>query len=199
MGVYQSISTPVSASSLCCGSSHPTWSEAISGVNDGVNPSEMQASLTTIAESLQRAALVLRNLKLESSDLPNIKASVHEDSKFSTSRTRARSVSGAFQRLPKISGIKAPIGTCPKSHNTFLWPSFTPAGSAATFANADFHIRDENGNLLLEETVQQLVHANRSLRQAFNEASQRILLLEDDKFRFCDEAIFDIVNSAVTR
>jgi len=62
-------------------------------------------------------------------------------------------------------------------------------------ADHDFHVTDENGNILMEETVQRLVQTNQSLRNAFNEASQRILVLEDDKSHLFDEAIFDIVNS----
>jgi len=39
---------------------------------------------------------------------------------------------------------------------------------------------------------------NQSLQAAFDKASDRILELEDEKSRFFDEGIFDIVNSVVT-
>lgn len=43
--------------------------------------------------------------------------------------------------------------------------------------------------------VQQLLQENASLRDAFSEASRRLARIEDDKSRFFDEGIFDLVNS----
>lgn len=43
--------------------------------------------------------------------------------------------------------------------------------------------------------VQRLLHENASLRHAFSEASRRLARIEDDKSRFFDEGIFDLVNS----
>jgi len=47
----------------------------------------------------------------------------------------------------------------------------------------------------LAYTLQQLVHENATLRQAFNEASQRMAALEDEKTHFFDQGVFDLLNS----
>merc|ERR1712137_1403835 len=173
---------------------------------DGVEADEMEASLATVAESLQKAALVLRNLRLvKPASLPSAEATSHENIKCLTGRKRECSASRTLRTpaLGKTSATKFGAGTVSKPPNSSLprrsaLSATVPSCAVAvpkTRADHDFHVTDENGNILMEETVQRLVQTNQSLRNAFNEASQRILVLEDDKSHLFDEAIFDIVNS----
>lgn len=54
---------------------------------------------------------------------------------------------------------------------------------------------DTHGAPRGDVVVQRLLHENASLRDAFGEASRRLARIEDEKSRFFDEGIFDLVNS----
>jgi len=47
----------------------------------------------------------------------------------------------------------------------------------------------------LEPTIQELLHENATLKEAFSEANRRLARLEEEKSRFFDEGVFDLVNS----
>lgn len=206
---YQSISTPTSSPSHAHRNSHGTFEEVMHAPDDRVEADEMQEmqeSLANVAESLQKAALVLRNLRLvKPASLPGAEAASQKNIKCLAGRCeRSASVKLRTPALRKTSATKSGAGTMSKSPNSSLprrsalsptVPSCAIAAPITTHADHDLHVMDENGNILMEETVQRLVQANQSLRNAFNEASQRILVLEDDKSHLFDEAIFDIVNS----
>lgn len=168
----QSISTPSPSPSHKCRSSESTIRGALYAM-ENVHTDDVQASLATVAESLQKAAQLLRNLGLVKT--PCTEANGHASRRCAA---RPHSVSGTLQdSTPGRSPVRRG-STGGKRHNATL-----PRHSASS----------------VEPTVHRLVQANQSLRDAFQEASQRILVLEDDKSRLYDEAIFDIVNSIATQ
>jgi len=77
--------------------------------------------------------------------------------------------------------------TCESAVVHVLSPTISTSESTGVIASMG-----ENG---LAPTLEQLVQENATLREAFSETNKRLLRLEDERSRFFDEGIFDIVNA----
>lgn len=77
--------------------------------------------------------------------------------------------------------------TCESAVVHVLSPTISTSESTGVIASTG-----ENG---LAPTLEQLVQENATLREAFSETNKRLLRLEDERSRFFDEGIFDIVNA----
>jgi len=80
-----------------------------------------------------------------------------------------------------------------RAHGDYPSAAFSPAQLSQTSTCGI--VTGSAADYVLAPTIQRLVHENATLREAFNDASRRLSRLEDDKWRFFDEGVFDLVNS----
>lgn len=153
---------------------------------------QCMAQFTSLSDTLQEAALALRRLvpmqagsagvtqqQTKPTDAANHSSLVMEEQRGSDILRMQKSGFTPVQAACKV--VRSESNPSPSINAD---PSVAAIAVAAMTAEK-----------LLVPTIQRLVVENASLREAFNHANQRLMQLQEEKQRFLDEGIYDLVNS----
>jgi len=169
-------------------------------IGHGMSPAKVRsaAELNSLSDSLQEAALALRRIipvPQSARATDNASSGQQEDAHL---RTQHRGLSGG--RGPITNSVTALLNSHmtpphdgdlgPKGFRSCPGHSHGLPGLGETIAFLDPS---------LGPTIKRLIQENMTLREAFDDASQRLAMLEEEKWRFLDEGVFDLVNSVCVR
>jgi len=84
-------------------------------------------------------------------------------------------------------------------NNPFTYNIDTSFGEASTLAAPSKATSESVSENTVAPTIDRLVHENKTLKEVVLEANRRLTRLEDEKWHFINEGVFDLVNSICGR